>query len=90
MAGVHLLVPVSLVREEIMSPCAERVEGSESMICSALAVVGLLMMLAACSRHEPKPMVQPTTDQVRGHADRSFDKLKQEEQERGSQPAVSR
>jgi hypothetical protein len=48
------------------------------------------VMLAACSSHEPKPMAQPTPDQVRGHADHSFDKLKQEEQERGSQPPASR
>ena len=27
------------------------------------------LILAACSSHEPKPMAQPTPDQVRGHAD---------------------
>jgi hypothetical protein len=46
-----------------------------------------LVMLTACSSHEPKPMAQPTPDQVRGHADHGFDKLKQEERERGAQPA---
>jgi len=45
------------------------------------------LILAACSNHEPKPMVQPTPDQVRGHADHGFDNLKQEELERGAQPA---
>ena len=48
------------------------------------------LILAACSSHEPKPMVQPTPDQVRGHADQNFDKLKQEERERGAQPASPR
>jgi outer membrane biogenesis lipoprotein LolB len=46
-----------------------------------------VLMLTGCSSHEPKPMAQPTPDQVRGHADRGFDKLKQEEQERAVQPA---
>lgn len=48
------------------------------------------LILAACSSHEPKPMAQPTPDQVRGHADQNFDKLKQEERERGAQPASPR
>jgi hypothetical protein len=46
----------------------------------------LLMTMTACSSEQPKPQAQPTPDQVRGHADRSFDKLKQEEQERATQP----
>jgi len=48
------------------------------------------LILAACSSSEPKPMAQPTPDQVRGHADQNFDKLKQEERERGAQPASPR
>jgi len=53
-------------------------------------VVGLFVLLqvAACASNEPKPLPQPTPDQVRGHADRTFDKLKQEEQERAAQPPV--
>jgi len=53
-------------------------------------VVGLFLLLqiVACSSNEPKPLPQPTPDQVRGHADRAFDKLKQEEQERAAQPPV--
>jgi ABC-type transporter MlaC component len=50
----------------------------------------LFVILAACSSEQPKPMAQPTPDQVRGHADRAFDKLKQEEQERAAQPPVPR
>jgi len=45
-----------------------------------------LLMLAACSSKEPKPLAQPTPDQVRGHADRGFDNLKKDEQERRVQP----
>jgi len=50
----------------------------------------VLLMLAGCSSEQPKPMAQPTPDQVRGHADRTFDKLKQEEQERAAQPTAPR
>ncbi|HEY6084484.1 MAG TPA: hypothetical protein VIU63_03770 [Nitrospira sp.] len=46
----------------------------------------LLMVMVGCSSEQPKPMAQPTPDQVRGHADKSFDKLKQEERERAAQP----
>jgi len=50
----------------------------------------LVMTMTACSSDQPKPLAQPTPDQVRGHADRAFDKLKQEEQERPTQPPASR
>ena len=50
-----------------------------------LAIGGVFLTVAGCSSHEPKPMAQPTPDQVRGHADHTFDKLKQEERERASQ-----
>lgn len=50
----------------------------------------LVMAMTACSSDQPKPLAQPTPDQVRGHADRGFEKLKQEEQERPAQPPVSR
>jgi hypothetical protein len=46
----------------------------------------LFMAIAACSSDQPKPLAQPTPDQVRGHADRTFEKLKQEEQGRTAQP----
>jgi len=49
----------------------------------------LFVTMTACSSDQTKPMAQPTPDQVRGHADRGFDKLKQEEQERAAQPPVS-
>ena len=62
-----------------------RVETTAGIVLGAVAV----LMLAGCSGPEPKPMVQPTPDQVRGHADRGFDNLKKEEKERNVQPATS-
>ena len=59
------------------------------MLQPGIAVaVGLcvLLLVTACASDQPKPLPQPTPDQVRGHADRAFDKLKQEEQERAVQP----
>jgi hypothetical protein len=64
-----------------------RKDRTRSMVCSAMAV--LFMILPACSSKEPKPMAQPTPDQVRGHADHGFDKLKQEERERAAQPEMT-
>ena len=62
----------------------EIVRGQRIVGC---AMTGLLVMtMAACSSDQPKPLPQPTPDQVRGHADRAFDKLKQEEQQRPTQP----
>lgn len=54
--------------------------------------VGLLAfsLIAACNSEQPKTLPQPTPDQVRGHADQGFDKLKQEEQDRPTQPPVPR
>ena len=51
-------------------------------------VVGafVLLLITACASDQSKPLPQSTPDQVRGHADRAFEKLKQEEQGRGAQP----
>ena len=55
------------------------------------AMAGILFMaMTACSSDQPKPLAQPTPDQVRGHADRAFEKLKQEEQGRTDQPQAPR
>ena len=59
-------------------------------LSGGLIVFVLLLTLSGCSSDQPKPLAQPTPDQVRGHGDRTFDKLKQEEQERAAQPAVPR
>lgn len=49
-----------------------------------------LLLITACATDQPKPLPQPTPDQVRSHADRGFEKLKQEEQERATQPTAPR
>ena len=49
-----------------------------------------LSLITACASDQPKPLPQPTPEQVRSHADRAFEKLKQEEQERSAQPPVPR
>ena len=46
----------------------------------------MFSVLGACASDAPKGPPPPTADHVRGHADRAFEKLKQEEQERGAQP----
>ena len=40
------------------------------------------MVLGGCASDKPKPMAQPSSEQVKGGADRAFDRLKQEEGER--------
>jgi hypothetical protein len=49
-----------------------------------------LLLITACATDQPKPLPQPTPDQVGSHADRGFEKLKQEEQERATQPTAPR
>jgi hypothetical protein len=62
----------------------EMMRGLRAAGCAMAGV--LFLTLAACSSEQPKPLAQPTPDQVRGHADRAFEKLKQEEQGRTAQP----
>jgi len=45
--------------------------------------------LGACAGHQPAPPAPTVTpDQVRSHADKAFDKLKQEEQQRAVNPTM--
>lgn len=58
-------------------------------------VTGLISLVVfsvvgACASDAPKGAPPPTADQVRSHADRAFEKLKQEEQERAAQPPMTR
>jgi len=62
-----------------------RMQQSVIVIIVGLSVFSLI---TACASDQPKPLPQPTPDQVRSHADRAFEKLKQEEQERAAQPPV--
>ena len=41
-----------------------------------------LLLVVGCASDKSKPMAQPSPEQVKGNADRSFDKLKQEERDR--------
>lgn len=45
-------------------------------------VIAVFAAMVGCAGESPKPMQQPSPEQVKGSADRSFDKLKQEERER--------
>lgn len=62
-----------------------RMQQSEVVMIMGLFVLSLI---TACSSDQPKPLPQPTPDQVRSHADRAFEKLKQEERESAPQPPV--
>jgi hypothetical protein len=58
-------------------------------------VAGLMSLVVfsvvgACASDAPKGPPPPAADQVRSHADRAFEKLKQEEQERAPQPPEPR
>jgi len=64
--------------------------GKMRTVVSGVIAGILLVALAGCSSEKPKPMVQPTTEQIRGHADQTFDKLKKEEQGRNAEPPATR
>jgi len=57
---------------------------------ACLTSLALFSGVGACASDVPKGPPPPTADQVRSHADRAFEKLKQEEQERAAQPPVPR
>lgn len=56
----------------------------------AAGLAGLLLLgFSACAGHQPAPSAPTVTpDQVRTHADKAFDKLKQEEQQRAVNPTM--
>ena len=53
-------------------------------------VAGLLVGISGCASDAPKSTSTVTPEQVRGHADKAFEKLKLEEQGRSSDPAMPR
>jgi hypothetical protein len=59
---------------------------TRAMVLGLIACLGI----TACASDTPKGPPPATPDQVRSHADRTFDKLKQEEQERASQANTPR
>ena len=56
----------------------------------SLGVAGLILSGIGCAGDPPKPAPTVTPEQVRGHADKAFDKLKQEESQRGADPMTAR
>jgi hypothetical protein len=51
---------------------------------------GLLLIGAGgCASEPPKPAPTVTPEQVRSHADKAFEKLKQEEQNRAVAPSAT-
>jgi hypothetical protein len=45
-------------------------------------ITAMLLLAAGCASDRSKPMAQPSPEQVKANADRSFEKLKQEERDR--------
>ena len=64
----------------------QRQNGMQQRGIAIVVSLFVFSLVTACASDQPKALPQPTPDQVRGHADRAFDKLKQEEQERATQP----
>ena len=62
----------------------------QRILVLGLCSVVVCSVVGACTSDPPKGPPPPTADQVRGHADRAFEKLKQDEQERTAQPQVPR
>lgn len=55
------------------------------------SVLGIVLLgFGGCGSDAPKPAPTVTPEQVRGHADKAFEKLKQEEQGRSTDPAMPR
>jgi len=61
-----------------------RVTGAGAVMAS------MLLGLGGCASDAPKSTSTVTPEQVRGHADKAFERLKQEEQGRPTDPAMPR
>lgn len=55
---------------------------------AGLTSLVLFLVVGACASEAPTGPPAPTADQVRSHADRAFEKLKQEERGRAAQPPM--
>ncbi len=63
----------------------KRIERISGRWCVMIAVLGLgVVSVAGCAGDSPKPTSTMTQDQVKGNADKAFEKLKQEEKNRTS------
>lgn len=63
---------------------------ARGLVAMTVGIGLILVSLGGCASDPPKPAPTVTPDQVRGHADKTFDKLKQEEQNRAADPAYPR
>lgn len=52
------------------------------VIAMVSGIIAAAVLVVGCASERPKPMAQPSSEQVKGNADRAFDRLKQEEGER--------
>jgi len=65
--------------------------GNRVRVMGAGAVMAsMLLGLSACASDAPKSTSTMTPEQVRGHADKTFEKLKLEEQGRSADPGIPR
>jgi len=60
------------------------------VVGAGVVMASVLLGLGGCASDAPKPTSTMTPEQVRGHADKAFEKLKQEEQGRSTDPAMPR
>lgn len=63
---------------------------NEARTAVGMVLLGLWLALASCASEPPKPAPSVTPEQVRSHADQTFEKLKQEERARGNEPTAPR
>ena len=74
-----------VITKEDLMPSMRRVAAMR--FCTSWAMVILVgvagLTWAGCSSSPPPAPAPPTTQQIRGDSDRFFDKMKQEEKERG-------
>ena len=75
------------MEELIMSVAAHR-DGKPLILTAGLGGALCVMMLSGCASDPPKPAPTVTPEQVRSHADKAFDKQKQEEPSRSTDSAV--
>jgi hypothetical protein len=64
--------------------------GGKEDVAGWRAAVFWISLVGGCAGDPPKPAPAVTPEQVRGHADKTFEKLKQEEQQRGGDPGTPR
>jgi type IV pilus biogenesis protein CpaD/CtpE len=57
---------------------------------AGVVMASILLGLSGCASEAPKSTSTMTPEQVRGHADKAFEKLKLEEQDRSADPAMPR